>query len=135
MTYQVRKLHYLTQSLIPIGWLVVVVWSLAAAKDIETVLISGGMAVVLFGLFGYAIYKQSRTPIVETSACGIKINNVWRSPEQASWDDVVGLKKQALFGYKLNTLGRDIWLPIGMLTKNDGQELLREVSKHVQNQT
>ena len=114
-----------------------VVWLMVTAKggDVETTLFVAAITAVLAGIFIYAAYKQSKTPVVETNANEIKIHYVWRNPEKVSWSLVTGLKKYALLGYKLETLGESIWLPIGMLTSDDAIKLLQEISDHVQEQT
>jgi hypothetical protein len=131
--YRTRKLHYVAQSLIPAAWLVVLAGIvIVRGGDHEWIWLVAAVPVVLGGIFIYAAVKQSKTPLVQTTADEIRVNNVWRSPEAASWGLVTGLKWYPVLGYKLETIGGSIWLPLGMLTSSDAQSLLREVREHVE---
>lgn len=132
MIYHVRKVHYFTQSIIPLGWVVIVAWlTITQGKDIESIFLVGAIAVVFTVIFIYSFIKQSQTPLVVTDEDGILIQNVWRTPEKTTWDLVTHVKKYPVLGYKLETLGRGIWLPLGMLTRGDAQKLLKEVKERV----
>jgi hypothetical protein len=131
--YHVRRLHYVTQSLIPAAWLVVLAGIVIERDgDHEWIWLVAAMPLVLSGIFIYAAVKQSKTPLVQTTADEIRVNNVWRSPEAVSWGLVTGLKRYPVLGYKLEAIGESIWLPLGMLTSMDAQSLLREVREHVE---
>ena len=133
MIYRVRKLHYLTQSIIPAGWLVIVVWlTLKKSQDIGSILLAAGIATAFLVIFIYAMIKQLKTPLIETTDTKIKVHNVWKKPDQVTWDLIIGIKKYPLLGYKLETISGGIWLPIGMLTKVDVMHLLDEVRCHVE---
>jgi hypothetical protein len=136
VTYNVRKLHYFTQSIIPAGWLITVVWlNLEKDLDVTTILVTAALATIFLMLFIYTFLKQLKTPLVETTATEIKIHNVWRNPESVAWNMIVGLNKHPLLGYKLQTIEGGIWIPTGMLTKNDSLQLLDEVRRHVEKRT
>jgi len=131
--YHVRRVHYITQSLIPASWLIVLAGIvIGKGGDYEWIWLVAAMPLVLGGMFIYASVKQSKTPLVQTNADEIRVNNVWRSPEAVSWGLVTGLKRYPVLGYKLMAIGGSIWLPIGMLTSTDAQSLLREVREHVE---
>jgi len=131
MTYYVRKLHHAAQAMIPAAFLTILALRAARGGDLWTLMVGAATAVFFLGIFDYALYKQVGVPIFETSKSGITINNVWRSRESLSWDMVVGLERSRLSGYKLVTLGEGVWLPVGMLTPQDRDRLLRDISTHL----
>lgn len=132
MIYRVRKLHYLTQAMIPAGWLGVMIWFIVTGKDLQDVLFAAAITAVFSAIFDHALYRQSRTPVAEIDAEGIRVHNVWHNPQHASWPLVVRLKKYPVLGYKLEAAGKDIWLPVGMLSRHDVENFLREVNEHLQ---
>lgn len=132
MKYNACKHYYISQSIIPVGWLVIVTWlTITQGKDIESILLVAAIALAIMTIFIYSLVKQVKTPLVITDDDGILIQNVWRAPEKAAWALVVRIKKYPILGYKLETLGRNIWLPLGMLTRDDAQKLLQEVKEQV----
>jgi hypothetical protein len=132
MIYRVRKLHYFSQSIIPVGWLVTVVWlNIENNIEIDLVLLTAGIAAIFLTIYIYVFHKQLKTPLVETTEREIKIHNVWNKPERAAWNMIMEIKKHPLLGYKLKTLDGSIWIPTGMLTKSDSQQLIEEVTRHV----
>lgn len=104
-------------------------------KDVESILLVAAIAIAFTAIFIYSVVKQVKTPLVITDEDGILVQNVWRTPEKAAWDLIASVKKYPLLGYKLETLGRDVWLPLGMLTKDDAQKLLQEIKARVNAKT
>ena len=136
MILHARKLHYVAQSIIPVGWLAIVAWLIfTQSKDIESILLVVAIAIVFTAIYIYSFVKQVKTPLIVTDREGILIHNVWLSSEKVTWDLIMSVKKYPVFGYKLETVGRDVWLPLGMLTKVDADKVLREIKDHVNQKT
>jgi len=55
-------------------------------------------------LYIYALVKQLKTALVETSQTHLKVHNVWKNPELLAWDSVVSIKKHPWLGHKIETV-------------------------------
>lgn len=93
--------------------------------------IAACIPMVLVGILSYGFVMQSRIPVVQTTSEEITVNNAFTNSRTVQWQLVTNLKKYPIFGYKLESIGRSLWLPIGMLDRRDAENLLSEVKKHI----
>lgn len=132
MKYHVSKLHCIAQSIIPVGWIAMLTWLIfLQGKDLQSILLVITIMAIFSVIHIYSLVKQVKTPVFVTDENGILIQSVLRKKEKLDWALVMNLKKYPFLGYKLETLGKDIWLPTGMLSGDDTKSLIEEIRAQI----
>ena len=124
--YTNKKYNKLLYFLTPLGALFIICLAIFQGRDLTNILISNIVFFILYGFVIYTTYKQSTIPLMEIKNDILLINDINLGKKEITLDSIAGFKKY-LLGHKLLTLGGDVIIPTGSLSKTDRELFLNNL--------
>lgn len=129
MKYYVSRWYCLAMTLLPGSLLLWVTVSIYQGREFTiTSIVSYA---VFFLIFSYLVYKQSITPIIETSEDGIIVNK-----RKIAWGSIIKVENSHFLGCRVFVeKQKNVQLPVELLKKSDKESLLKKIHRYNQNST